>query len=311
MAQPTVKEVKELAKAREDFIIRKEAELGRRLTQLERTLLDNILSDFLKLFQEDRGILRFQGSMLTVNRALDEIFNKFYQNQYLQLVQNMVTDLATVSVLNSNYYGLFTTGKDQTTAIKNQVDDVMKNRIGLTKENKLAAGGFLDSFVQDNTLRDYLKKYTYQAVTGGAPYKDFVRGLGVIVRGAPDQDSMLAKHFKAFAFDTYAQFDASTGNQWRQKLNLRAAIYAGGLIDNSREFCIHKNDQVFTIEEMEAWKDDPTLPRTKEERRVGHTIGYIGYIDRGRWNCRHQVNWISKQLAIRLRPDLKEYFASV
>jgi hypothetical protein len=310
MAKPTVKDVKELAKAREDFILKKEAQLGRSLTLLEKTLLDNIFSDFLKLFQDDKGILKYQGSMMTVNRALDEIFNQFYHNQYLHLVQNMVTDLATVSLLNSKYYGLFTSGKDQTTAIKAQVDEAMKNRIGLSSDSKLVSGGFLDTFVRDNTLRDYLKKYTFKAVTGGAPYKDFVKGLGVIVRGAPDQDSMLAKHFKTFAFDTFSQFDRSTGNQWRQKLNLRAALYSGGIIDASRNFCIEKNDKVFTIEEMEAWKDDPKLPRTKEEREVGYTIGYIGYIDCGRWRCRHQVNWISKQLAIHLRPALKTYFAA-
>ncbi len=310
MAKPTVKDVKELAKAREDFILKKEAQLGRSLSVLEKTLLDNILADFVKLFQDDKGILKYQGSMLTVNRALDEIFNKFYQNEYLHVVQNMVTDLASISLLNSKYYGLFTSGKDQTTAIKAQVDEAMKNRIGLTNDNKLVAGGFLDSFVKDDTLRDYLKKYTFKAVTGGAAYKNFIKGLGVIVRGAPNQDSMLAKHFKTFAFDTYSQYDASTGNQWRQKLNLRAALYSGGLIEASRDFCIEKNDKVFTIEEMEAWKDDPKLLRTKEEREVGYTIGYIGYIDRGRWRCRHQVNWISKQLAIHLRPGLKSYFAS-
>lgn len=308
MAVPTIKEVKELAKAREEFIIKKEAQLGRSLTVLEKTLLDAILSDFMKLFQEDKGILKYQGSIMTANRALDEIFNHFYSNQYLHLVQNMVTDLATLSVLNSQYYGMFTTGKSQTEQIKAQVDEVMKNRIGLTQDNKLAKGGFLDSFVKDDRLRDYLKQYTYRAVTGGAPYKDFLRGLTVIIQGAPQQDSMLSKHFKSFAFDTFAQFDASTGNQWRQKLNLRAALYSGGLIENSREFCIKNNDKVFTIEEMEAWKDRPDLPRTKEEKRVGHTIGYIGYVDRGRWFCRHQINWISKQLAIRLRPELKEYF---
>ena len=58
---------------------------------------------------------------------------------------------------------------------------------------------------------------------------------------------------------------------------------------------------------MKEWEKDPTLPRTKAERESGVLIGYIPEVDAGRYNCRHAINWISKELALVLRPDAKKF----
>lgn len=303
--------IKQKAKAREEFILKRERAIGRKLSGLESELINQVLDKFLTLVINSKGVVTYKGSMITLTQALDKIFDRFNSNENLNVIRGIVTDFSTLSELNAEYYSSFLTKDKSLKEIKKAVDLEMKNRLGLGEGNKFMKGGFLDSFVSDNYLRDYLKKYTYKAVTGGAKYSDFLKGLRNIIQGAPEQDSMLARHYKTFAFDAYAQFDRSIGNQWRNKLGLKAALYSGGIIETSREFCIDHNNKVFTIEEMEKWKDDPKLPRTKEERKLGKLIGYIPWVDAGRWNCRHQINWVSKTIAIKLRPELRSYYEAL
>lgn len=304
----TPEDVNRLAKAREDFILERERVLGRAVSSLESHLLDQILGKFAELVTNSNGVITYKGSQLTLTQAIDKIFADFNANENTEVLRQMIRDLGNLSTLNAKYFGMYTSSTKRADQIKTQVDDFMHKRIGLDGE-KLVQGGFLDTFVHDNTLRDYLKQYTFKATTGGAPFKTFLKGLRMLVEGTPQTDSMLRKHYKTFAFDTYSQYDGALGNQWRQKLNLRAARYAGNLIDTSRDFCIKHKGKVFTIEEMELWVEDPDLPRTKAERDSGTIVGYVPWIDKGRWNCRHQVNWLSNAIAIALRPDLKDYFA--
>lgn len=305
----SIEDVNRLAQAREDFILQREKVLGRTISSLEAHLLDQLLGKFAELLTQSNGMITYRGSQITLTQAIDTIFREFNANENTQVLRNMIADLGQLSVLNARYHGLFTTSIKRAEDIKKEVDSFMSKRIGLDGTS-LVKGGFLDTFVNDNTLRDYIKQYTYKATTGGAAYKTFLKGLRIIVEGTPETTGMLRKHYQTFAFDTYSQYDGALGNQWRQKLGLRAARYAGNLIDTSRDFCIKHKGKIFTIEEMELWVDDPDLPKTKAERETGTVVGYIPWIDKGRWNCRHQVNWLSKAIAISLRPDLKEYFAN-
>ena len=124
--------------------------------------------------------------------------------------------------------------------------------------------------------------------------------------GAPGVDGAIVNKYKSFVFDTYQQHDSATAKVFAENLNLQCFIYAGGLIDTSREFCEKRNGKVFTLDEAKEWIDDPTLPRTKEERKTGQVLNYDPVIDRGRWRCRHHINFIPNSWAIRLRPELKD-----
>ncbi|HNR55534.1 MAG TPA: hypothetical protein PKJ19_10215, partial [Flavobacteriales bacterium] len=106
-------------------------------------------------------------------------------------------------------------------------------------------------------------------------------------------------------FDTYQYLDRASSDAYATKLGLDAFIYAGGLIETSRDFCIKRNGKVFSRKEAEReWPKDPTLPRTKKERESGVLVGYDPLRDMGRWNCRHRIRFISDALAEQLRPDL-------
>ena len=76
-------------------------------------------------------------------------------------------------------------------------------------------------------------------------------------------------------------------------MGLNYFLYVGGIISTTRRFCEKRNSKVFHRDETKTWKNDPDLiePRTKES--------YHPLLERGRYNCRHMIAWLSDEDAKR------------
>lgn len=104
------------------------------------------------------------------------------------------------------------------------------------------------------------------------------------------------RYFSRWTHDIYSQMQRIGANRIRIDLGLKYAIYQGGLIATSRDFCEERNNKCFSDDEIMSWKNLDWVGKPE--------IGYNPLIDCGGYNCRHRLDWISNQLAKRLRPDL-------
>lgn len=298
----------ELFRIRQKFIDERQTALLKTATALEKSLLNEILTQFIKSLKTKDGIIVDGGSGAQLSQSLDKIFNSFENNQQVKIASQIANDFGKILSFNEQYFSLFQVQKKRFDDIAKAVRELMRNRIGLSKDGKVVSKGYLDQFIKDSRLREAVKQMTYRAVTGQQPLNDFTEGLGLVVVGNPKVDGGLTKYYKGFAYDTYAQFDRSNNKEFAKSLGLYAGRYSGGLIEDSRQFCIDKNDKIFVVEETELWKDDETLPRTKAERESEIIIDYNPIIDMGRWRCRHLFRFISNERALKERPDLRQYF---
>ncbi|MFZ1786699.1 MAG: hypothetical protein WAT92_00245 [Saprospiraceae bacterium] len=104
------------------------------------------------------------------------------------------------------------------------------------------------------------------------------------------------RYFSRWTHDIYSQMQRIGANRLRVNLGLKYAIYQGGLIQTSREFCEERNNKCFSDDEIMSWE--------KLDWEGKPEIGYNALIDCGGYNCRHRLDWISDELAKRMRPDL-------
>ena len=108
--------------------------------------------------------------------------------------------------------------------------------------------------------------------------------------------------------DPYVKVDRFIGKKYQVALKLNYAIYQGGTIGTSREFCIERNNKVFSREEIakfgtSADKWDGYTDKSKGEFQ-GKSAIYDPFQDLGGYNCRHFYSWISDELAFTLRSEL-------
>lgn len=81
-------------------------------------------------------------------------------------------------------------------------------------------------------------------------------------------------------------------------------IYQGGTREKTLDFCKNRNNKVFSIEELESWRNDPDRPSTDDYDPILHLGG--NKCLEGESFCYHMCGFISNALAKELRPDITE-----
>ena len=124
------------------------------------------------------------------------------------------------------------------------------------------------------------------------------------ITGSKEYTGGLERQFQRYAYDLYQQYDRSYSDSLAEEFDFNYFIYQGGLVTDSREFCVEHNGKVYSREEAEEWP-------TWKSPTTGDTPSYLGYpgydplTDFGGYNCRHFPGWISDELAKEMRPGLK------
>lgn len=288
----------QVAILRRQFIRDREKILKKRVSAAENKLYDYIFAKMISEMEVTNGKITSNGKNIDLANALDKIFKEFNKNEYFKVFQHFAKDLNDLQGLNNTYFSIISEDQKKFNTAKREVNSIMKKRIGINAEGDVKQGGYLDRLISDKTLSEKVKKAAYRSVTSGTSLEDFRNKIKKLIVGTESVNGGLQKYFSTFAYDTYAQYDRANQRLFAVKLDLKAFIYAGGIIDSSRIFCIKKNDKVFTIEEAQKWKSDPDLIKVEGET-------YDPLIDCGGPRCRHTPNFISRALAIRMRPDLE------
>ena len=171
-------------------------------------------------------------------------------------------------------------------------------RLGI-EGNRIVKGGYLERLAQTSEVKDRLKNFVLNAITTGASLQDFTEGLMAKVVGNKDVDGELVRYFRQYAYDTFNQVHEVKNKQFADALGLEWFIYTGSIIKTTRKFCRKKAGKVFSTAEANAdWPKDPDLIGKNRPEP------YSPLIDRGRWNCRHFIKYISAPMAAKLgRPE--------
>jgi hypothetical protein len=173
----------------------------------------------------------------------------------------------------------------------------ISTRIGITAKGNIMKGSYLDSLSQNAEVRNELKNFVLNSVAGQNDYGSFLKGLKERIVGNPEAPGIMERYYRQYAYDSFNTVDAAINKHFADELELEYFVYFGSLIADSRQFCIKRAGKVFSVKETETWINDPTLIGKSKE-------GYNHLIDRGRWNCRHSIQYIPKELACKKRPEL-------
>lgn len=271
--------------------------LDTRVQGMQRSLARRFLESALEMFDFEEGKLKKTPKNVAAVRKLERLFDKFEKDIIHDELALFAAELLEVGGLTVEYYEA-TTPAAKAAAIRNSMN-LLRAVIGIEENGALVEDGFLHRLGKTQEVRDRLRQYIVQSIVTKRSVRDFQTGLRDLVEGKPDVDGALQKHWRQYAYDTYNQAHEVVNTSMADELELQYFIYQGSIIATTRDFCRKKAGKVFSRQEALKWKNDPDLidKKTKDS--------YNPFIERGRYNCRHWLNWISDDLAMQLRPDLK------
>lgn len=293
-------------KASRDLDARQRARI-KELKGLDRTLFNEIIKRIVGALSTDengRIVSRISGA--AINNLIDQAFAIVERAGLRDFQKNALSDIRAMIQNGQDYFGAMSTREMK--VIDQRVLRSMRKRIGLDpKTGKPIEGGPFDRFFDNEPARTSVKQAVANAIASKAPMRNLLQVvLPKEVIGTKESPGVLSKAFGNLVYDTYQQVDRATNKEYATRLELDTFIYAGGLIETSRDFCKKRNNKVFTEEEAEQWRRDCQLPRKAKEPKCPEPVwGYDPLVELGRWSCRHRTRYISRELAEQMRPDMK------
>lgn len=191
--------------------------------------------------------------------------------------------------LQAQYYSKFDTDFLDFDQIQKAVEN------GLKVNLQAFANSYNDSLVVAGQVRAQVLALITQGLSAG----EIADKLDGIMNGTNTALGIVENYnfYQIRVQDTFAEYDRRLSNEYASQLKLNYFIYQGGEIKTTRQFCEERNGNVYTREEGEAFN-----LLDWEGKKVGHRF----FIDCGGYNCRHYLDWISYELAVQLRPDIKK-----
>lgn len=264
--------------------------LMRRVREAQGKLSTRLLEYLIALDYEEGKIIETPQNLSRLN-VLRAIFENFAELEMNAVGEEFAKDLFDLARKNAAWYELI--GIDAELAGRLADDLTMiREKLGVDASGKLIKGGYLSQMAEGAQIKGRIVDYVIQSMTTQTPQKEFLKGLQQIIKGVPKQSAgALESFWTSYAYDVPAAVREIQNLKMANELGFNYFIYTGGLIDTSRDFCRKKNGRVFSREDAEKWVNDPDLIDQKTKNT------YKPLIERGRYNCRHFLMWITDERA--------------
>jgi hypothetical protein len=292
MAKPN-NPFKKLAKDRNTLISRLLDQLDRKVGEIQSSLLSDLLQDVAdRLDVDENGRIKNTVANRYIVNKIDTVFDKWIKKNGVGLAATLVDGVSELVTFNAKYFSAMES-KTKLAPINKQVIESLNGWLGI-EGNKVARNGYLDTIIRDPQVKNLIKDSLMKSVVSQNGWFETKKNFKDFLTDTPERTGKMKQYYRNFTYDLYSQADRTAGKITADKLGLEYAIYEGGLIETSRQFCIDHNGTVYTREEIE--KFDP--PEAKQP-------DYNPFIDLGGYGCRHHLNWIPKIVAFALRPELR------
>jgi len=311
------KRINELLKNRDLFLEQARMKLENTTLRLQTNLFTQVINDIVIRLDVKDGVILDNANNYRLISELDKVYDTFNKKVIETLLPQINKGTETIANMSKGYFSIALSGNipvrfEKILEATRVLTDL---RLGI-RMSKMIRSGTLMSMLRVDPL-DF-KQLMSKAVTSQMNMKDFVNVVKESITGSEEKIGSLERQFKRFAYDSYQQYDAAYNKNLANEFGMKYFIYQGGLIKDSRDFCVCHNGKVFSIEETETWQDwtpakcdfpEGYVIKQKDVYAKPSYLGFAGYdplVDRGGYNCRHILGYISDELAFRMRPDLRK-----
>lgn len=262
--------------------------------KLQRDIFKKIIDEIGQLELKNGSIVMSEANLYRVQQINDQLKQVLSGREYLEAVNRFTSEFDTQKAINDQYFRkAFGSDFSDTSLAKRLVAIAKRNTTELLTGAQAESNFILP-------IRSQLEK----AVASGASLKDTVSGIRDFVEGTSEADGRLVKYSGQVAFDAFAISDASYTNAIAEDIGVEWFWYLGGLVKDSRCFCIERNGKFYHYKEIQAWGRGEDLGECNigDGRWAGErpeTNESTIFLTRGGYRCNHTFSPVSITLVPR------------
>jgi len=156
------------------------------------------------------------------------------------------------------------------------------DKLGFSKPTKSTLGA---TIAAARPVESELHAWVVRSMASNKPFNDFLGEIGTVVPEKFD------RYYKTHLYDMGMQFERISNNRYAEELGLTHFIYAGGVIDTTRQFCADRAFKAFSLDQAREWNDLSWRGKIEGEDVLVALGGY---------NCRHYMDYITEDAYERL-----------
>lgn len=233
-----------LADSIEGLIIAANDVYAARVVSVEAKLYDDLVTVLKFIETDDQGYILQNAGNRQVLRAAQKQFDETINNsEYQNAVESHLRVIPKVDALNEAYF--------------ESVSSAFKPNRQFIASLQAQAIETVNSYVLQDGLASQVKipldQILNQNINTGGQYSGMLRQLRTFIEGDPNLDGRLTSYSRGILRDTLFQYARSYQQSVTVDLKLEWYLYAGGLMDKSRPFCIERAGKYFHQKEIERW----------------------------------------------------------
>ncbi len=282
---PNITDLRKIARGRSSRLRTAEKGLLSRAATMERKLNAYVLRILLPSMQiRNHKLVNSSVNLKKINKAtgLKSFMHEIIDAAMFDYYDKQFSALNTASI---EYYSGFA----PTEATVN----------GIINRGKITSDGFIDDLFDNNQIVKQLQDTVRKNIITETSTVDVSQLLTEQIKGKNDKFGVVKSYHYQNGYDQMQNYSRQLDTQFSKALKLNYAIYAGGEIQTTREFCDSRNGNVYNRETILSWNHTPA---TWAGRKPQNDI----LIDMGGYNCRHDFDWISYALARRIDPNIEK-----
>ena len=280
---PTLKELNALARKRSKALREAESGLLEKAGGLENKLLAFVRNEFLPSL--DIADNKITNSISNLRKVNDSSSLKKYMRKVVNVAmyEYYQSEFNNITNLTNGYYNKF------------EPKEAQQKKI--LERGAVIVDGYLDSVFDNNQIVRSIQGTVRNAVSTNQALSEAGQLLQDQIKGKEDKFGLVKSYHYQNGFDEFQAYSRTLDEDYSKALELNYAIYAGGEMKTTRQFCTERNGNVYNRETILSWDDEEW-----QGKKPNNNI----LIDLGGYNCRHDLDWISFNLAKRLDPSIEK-----
>jgi hypothetical protein len=254
---------------------------GLEIESLQNTFYNRLVTILKDLEIDSEGYIKQSAANRTIlNQAESAIDELLPGTSYTDTVSRTLESINTVNSLNANYFGEVSESFNEN---RNFIKSLQTRTIESIETNLLGDG--LKAQIK-NPLAEILSNN----INSGGQFSGFLEQVRSFIKGTPDLDGRLISYSRGYLRDTLFQYSRSYQEAMTADLKLDFYSYSGGLMDNSRQFCIERSGNYYHRKEIESWASE----NWKGKYRGTTSSSIFTYC--GGYSCTHSLIPVHKSI---------------
>lgn len=258
---------------------RAQPRLLKQIAKTNKALFNQMELLLVKLELSNDGTIKQSQFNRKILSKVDQYFNRAFTNTgYYQNLNILTKVVLEMTDKNALYFDFIL---DNFTKDARYLKSLQKETIK-TVQSYLANEGL------EAAMKRPIIEIMNQNLNTGASYNDLLRQTREFILGSDKLDPTLVRYSKQITTDTLFNYNRALQEAVSQNAGLQFYYYSGGIIDDTRDFCMSRVGKYYHKAEIEQW-----AKLTWQGKRKGTTASTI-FIFAGGYNCLHKAIAVSE-----------------